>query len=285
PRATGDEAGLAPALLSLPATSVAGQLGWVLVGCAADKSARATGDEAGLALLKRRRVEFNILTTVHAADASHPLRVYRFLRDEAGAQFIQFIPIVERRVSDDAQAQCYVQAGDQVTARSVTARQWGDFLIGVFDEWARRDVGRMYVQHFDVALAMEHNGNLFACDHFVEPAYRLGNIIRDTLPRYCRECAVRFVCNGGCPKDRFIAVPDGEPGLNYLCAGYKAFFTHIDAPMRFMAAELKARRAPANVMAHLRQRDLELRRLFARAGRNDPCPCGSGKKFKACHGR
>ncbi len=293
-----------------------------------DKGGRPTFDRvmAGLALLKRHNVEFNILTTVHAANAPHPLRVYRFLRDEAGAQFIQFIPIVERRPSDDARGQLYVQAGDHVTPRSVTARQWGDFLIGVFDEWVRRDVGRVYVQHFDVALAawagerpglcvheetcgaalaMEHNGDLFSCDHFVEPAYRLGNIIetpmielvaserqrafglakRDTLPRYCRECAVRFVCNGGCPKDRFIAAPDGEPGLNYLCAGYKAFFTHIDAPMRFMAAELKARRAPANVMAYMRRRDLELQRLFARAGRNDPCPCGSGKKFKACHGR
>ncbi len=293
-----------------------------------DKGGRPTFDRvmAGLALLKRHSVEFNILTTVHAANAPHPLRVYRFLRDEAGAQFIQFIPIVERRASDDAQAQLYVQAGDQVTARSVTGRQWGEFLIGVFDEWVRRDVGRVYVQHFDVALAawageraglcvheetcgtalaLEHNGDLFACDHFVEPAYRLGNIIeipmielvaserqrafglakRDTLPRYCRECAVRFVCNGGCPKDRFIATPDGEPGLNYLCAGYKAFFTHIDAPMRFMAAELKARRAPANVMAWMRRRDAELKQLFARAGRNDPCPCGSGKKFKACHGR
>ena len=289
-----------------------------------DKGGRPTFDRvmAGLTLLKKHNVEFNILTTVHAANAPHPQRVYRFLRDEAGTQFIQFIPIVERERGDGV----YVQAGDRVTPRSVTANQWGDFLIGVFDEWVRRDVGRVFVQHFDVALAawagerpglcvheetcgtalaMEHNGDLYSCDHFVEPNYRLGNIIevpmielvasdrqrafglakRDALPQYCRECSVRFVCNGGCPKDRFIATPDGEPGLNYLCAGYKAFFTHVDGPMRFMASELKARRAPANVMGHLLRRDAELKQLFARAGRNDPCPCGSGKKFKACHGR
>lgn len=284
-----------------------------------DKGGQPTFDRvmAGLALLKKHGVEFNVLTTVHAANAGHPLDVYRFLRDEAGAQFIQFIPIVER---DNAAG---IQEGDRVTARSVTAAQYGDFLIAVFDAWVRRDVGRVFVQIFDAALAawsggrpglcvfeetcghalaMEHNGDLYACDHFVEPRYRLGNVReerlinlvaspqqrrfgldkRDALPRCCRECAVRFVCNGGCPKDRFVRTPDGEPGLNYLCAGFKAFFSHIDAPMRFMAAELRARRPPANVMAFMLGQDAVRERAYAAAGRNDPCPCGSGKKYKQC---
>jgi uncharacterized protein len=111
-----------------------------------------------------------------------------------------------------------------------------------------------------------------------------GQAKRDTLPRYCRECPVRFVCNGGCPKDRTLTTPDGEPGLNYLCEGYKNFFTHIDKPMRIMAGELHAKQAPANIIYYLAQEELELQRRFARTGRNDPCPCGSGHKFKKCHG-
>ncbi|HKO24744.1 MAG TPA: SEC-C metal-binding domain-containing protein, partial [Chloroflexota bacterium] len=107
---------------------------------------------------------------------------------------------------------------------------------------------------------------------------------RDTLPRYCRDCAVRFVCNGGCPKVRIIQTPDGEPGLNYLCAGYKQFFTHIARPMEIMAAELRAGRAPANIMRILAHKEAQLSRRLAQAGRNDPCPCGSGKKVKRCHG-
>ncbi|MEJ5198589.1 MAG: SPASM domain-containing protein, partial [Anaerolineae bacterium] len=195
-----------------------------------------------------------------------------------------------------------------------------------FDEWVRRDVGTIFVQMFDAALAswvgaapalcvfaetcgnalaLEHNGDLYACDHYVEPDYLLGNITethmlelvasdkqrkfgtdkRDTLPRYCRECPVRFACQGECPRNRFINTPDGEPGLNYLCAGYKAFFTHVDRPMRIMADLLRHRRAPAEIMGILAAEEARLRAAFARAGRNDPCPCGSGKKFKQCHGR
>ena len=287
-----------------------------------DKGGKPTFDRvmAGIALLKQYRVEFNILTTLHAANAAHPLEVYRFLRDEVGARFIQFIPIVER--DNDTG----YQEGGEVTPRSISGRQYGAFLIAVFDEWVRRDVGQVFVQLFDVALAawcgqrpglcvfeetcgdalaMEHNGDLYSCDHFVEPRHRLGNIQdiplielvasehqrrfglakRDTLPRYCRECAVRFVCNGGCPKDRILHTPDGEPGLNYLCEGYQAFFTHIDRPMRIMAEELRNRRPPANVMRILAAEGAELQRRYARAGRNDPCPCGSGRKFKQCHGR
>lgn len=287
-----------------------------------DKGGKPTFDTVmgGIELLKKHRVEFNILTTVHAANAEHPLEVYRFLRDTVGTQFMQFIPIVER------DNETGYQEGDRLTVRSVTGKQYGQFLIAIFDEWVRRDVGRVFVQIFDVslaawlgqrpglcifeetcgnALAMEHNGDLYSCDHYVEPRFKLGNIKelpmlqmvgskkqrdfglakRDTLPRYCRECSVRFICNGGCPKDRILSTPDGEPGLNYLCEGFKAFFTHIDKPMRFMASELRAGRPPANIMHYLSLQEMELKRRFARAGRNDPCPCGSGRKFKHCHGR
>jgi uncharacterized protein len=287
-----------------------------------DKGGRPTFDTVmrGLNTLKKHRAEFNILTTVHAANAGYPLEVYRFFRDEVGTTFIQFIPIVER--DNDTG----YQEGDRVTDRSVTAKQYGDFLSAIFDEWVRRDVGRVYVQIFDVslgvwagqraglcifgetcgdALAMEHNGDLYACDHFVEPKYKLGNIKdiplielvasekqrkfgqdkRDTLPQYCLDCEVRFICNGGCPKNRFIKTPNGEEGLNYLCQGYRAFFNHIDGPMRFMANEIKARRAPANIIAYLAHKEAEFNQRLVKARRNDPCPCGSGRKYKQCHGR
>ncbi len=274
----------------------------------------------GLALLKQHKVEFNILTTVHAANAEHGVEVYRALRDQIGTQFMQFIPIVER--DNDTG----YQEGEDVTNRSITAAQYGRFLSDIFDEWVRNDVGRVFVQIFDVALAawvgerpglcvfeetcgmalaLEHNGDLFSCDHYVEPAYKLGNIMeiplvdmvssdrqrqfgldkRDTLPQYCRECEVRFVCNGGCPKDRILSTPNGEPGLNYLCAGFRSFFNHIDKPMRIMANELRHRRPPANVSRILAQEEAAMKEQFSNVGRNDPCPCGSGRKFKACHGR
>lgn len=274
----------------------------------------------GLQFLQKHKVEFNILATVHAANAGHPLEVYRFFRDDLGARFIQFIAIVER--DNDTG----FQEGNTVTARSVTAEQYGNFLIKIFDEWVKRDVGRVFVQIFDVALAawlgetpslcifaptcgnalaLEHTGDLYSCDHFVEPDYFLGNIKDtpmielvasdqqrqfgqdklDTLPRYCRECEIRFVCHGGCPKNRFIATPDGEPGLNYLCAGYKAFFNHIDRPMRMMADLLRHHRPPAEIVQFLALEEKKLQEAFARANRNDPCPCGSGRKFKHCHGR
>jgi len=287
-----------------------------------DKGGAPTFDHVmnGIRLLQKHGVEFNILTTVHAANADHPLDIYRFMRDEVGTNFMQFIPIVER--DNDTG----YQEGSDVTERSVGAEQYGRFLMAIFDEWVRHDVGRVFVQIFDVALAawtgnnpglcifeetcgtaleMEHNGDVYSCDHYVEPAYKLGNITeiplseivvmdkqrdfgqakRDTLPDYCLQCDVRFVCNGGCPKNRIIDTPTGDPGLNYLCAGYKAFFTHIDAPMRFMASELAHRRSPANVMMHMQQLDAALEKAFTQAGRNDPCPCGSGIKFKKCHGK
>ena len=256
----------------------------------------------GLKLLQKHGVEYNILCTVHAANQDHPLDVYRFFRDELGAQFIQFIPIVERVTPeilplanlgwserDGGERPLYTQSGNKFTQRSVNAEKYGAFLNTIFDEWVRSDVGRVYVQHFDVALgawlgqpgslcifapkcgqalAMEHNGDLFSCDHFVEPDYLLGNIHEtdmlqlaavtkqrrfgedklSSLPKYCRECEVRFACHGGCPKNRFIRTPDGEAGLNYLCAGYKAFFNYIDEPMKLMAGLIRTQRPPAEIM-------------------------------------
>lgn len=293
----------------------------------------------GWRLLRDHGVDTNILCTVHAANQDHPLAVYRFFRDELGMQFIQFIPIVERveqrilplanvgwGTRQGGERPLYTQAGDRVTHRSVDGARYGAFLSAIFDEWVRRDVGRVFVQMFDVALgawlgqpgalcifaprcgtavALEHNGDLYSCDHYVEPDYRLGNIEEahlltlvssdqqrafgaakeTTLPAYCRACAVRFACHGGCPKNRFIATPDGEPGLNYLCAGYKAFFTHVDRPMRLMTQLLRRGRPAAEVMAIIAAEDeARLEAAFARAGRNAPCPCGSGRKFKHCHG-
>ena len=272
-----------------------------------DKGGRPTFDKVMRAarLMQEHGVDFNVLTSVHAGNAGHPVEVYRFLRDEVGTQFIQFIPIVERvtpellpiansgwgaRGSDPRPL--YLQQGDLVTERSVSAEQWGRFLIGVFEEWVERDVGKVFVQMFDAALAswvgappslclfaptcgdaiaLEHNGDLYSCDHFVEPRHLLGNIRQahmlrlvnseqqrafgaakqSSLPRHCRRCRVRFACHGECPKNRFISTPGGEPGLNYLCAGYFAFFTHVDRPMRIMADLLRCGRYADEVMAIL----------------------------------
>jgi len=283
----------------------------------------------GLRTLQRHGVQWNALTTVHAVNQDQGREVYWFLRDECGARFMQFIPIVERATADTLAAAnagwgdrardrpLYVQQGSLVTERSVSPGGYGRFLIDIFEDWVRRDIGEVYVQMFDVALAswyaqppglcvhaetcglalaLEHTGDLYSCDHFVEPAYRLGNIRetpmidlvasprqqefgrakRDTLPRYCLDCDVRFACHGGCPKDRFATTPDGEPGLHYLCPGYKAFFSHIRPAMEAMCELLKADRAPSELVARYAAAD-------SRRGRNDPCPCGSGRKWKRCH--
>jgi uncharacterized protein len=276
-------------------------------------------------VLARHGVEFNTLTTVHRANAQFPLEVYRFLRAN-GSGFMQFIPIVERISAQPTTDGLLLVSPDfrdraRVAPWSVEPVQFGRFLCAIFDEWVRHDVGRQFVQLFDVclemwcgfeaslcvfrptcgsALALEHGGDLYSCDHYVYPENKLGNIMgapiaslahsvqqqafgnakETSLPAYCRECDVRFACNGECPKHRFAVTPDGEPGLNYLCAGYKSFFRHIDAPMRFMASEVASGRAPANVMGWMAERDQQAAR--ANAGRNDPCPCGSGRKFKHC---
>jgi uncharacterized protein len=240
-----------------------------------DKGGKPTFDRVmrGLDVLRRHGVEWNALTTVNAANGDHGREVYAFLRDDLGAEFIQLIPIVERDTSE--------LHGELVTHRTVGAEQYGRFLIEVFEEWVRHDVGDVFVQVFDTALAhwmgmdqagmcvhartcgsalaLEHNGDLYACDHYVEKDFLLGNIADgrtllelamspqqtafgqakvDTLPDYCLTCDVRFACNGGCPKDRFLVTPDGEAGLHYLCAGYQRFFRHIDEPMRVMAGLL-----------------------------------------------
>lgn len=265
-----------------------------------DKRQRPTFDRVmrGLEVLKAHKVEFNTLTVVHRKNSEHPRKVYRFLK-EIGSSYLQFIPLVERK--PDAAAKGWgldlaapPASGDAsenlpVTAWSVSPVTYGDFLIGVFDDWVRRDVGKVFVQLFDVALgnwmgmgselcffaekcggavALEHNGDLYSCDHYVYPKFKLGNVndrvlgdmvnspeqIKfgsdkyDRLPAYCLKCPVRFACNGECPKHRFIQTPTGEPGLNYLCAGYKKFFTHIDPYMRVMCELLLQKRPPAEIM-------------------------------------
>jgi uncharacterized protein len=280
--------------------------------------------------LRDHRVDFNILCTVNAANQDHGRTVYRFFRDELDAKWLQFIPIVERATEQTLaiankgwtaepgeKRPLYTQTGSLVTDRSVGGEQYGRFLIDIFEEWVRRDVGQVYVQLFDVTLeayfgrhllcihaptcgygpALEHNGDLYTCDHFVEPGQKLGNIHtthmlklvsspqmrkfgddkRDTLTKQCLQCDVRFLCNGGCPKDRFVLSRDGEPGHNYLCQGLELFFNHTRPAMQVMAQLLKRGEAPAAVMAWIAAED-------AKRGPYRPCPCGSGHKFRFCHG-
>ena len=296
-----------------------------------DKGGHGTFDRVmrGMECLKRNGVEFNTLTCVHRANAGKPKEVYRFLR-EYGSGFMQFIPVVERAlVEPRPDGLTLVRPTDNpeaaVTPWSVLPEQYGRFLTTVFDEWVRADVGRVFVQLFDVsleawmgmspslclfretcgeAMALEHNGDLYSCDHYVYPENRLGNILetpiaalaglemqrqfgeakRDALPRCCRACSVRFACGGECPKHRFALSPDGEPGLSYLCPAYKKFFRHVDGPMQFMANELRHRRPPANVMEWMRQREKGIA-PGAAPWANDPCPCGSGRLYKRCCGR
>lgn len=250
-----------------------------------DNSGKGTFDRVmkGLSLLKKHGVEYNILCTVNSANGEYPLEVYRFFRDEIGARFIQFIPVV-----------AHDEKTGEVTAWSVRPAQYGRFLNGVFDEWVRHDVANVYIQHFDTALAnwygephgicvfspacgqamvIEHTGDIYSCDHFVDRDHLLGNIMtnpvaelvnsprqrqfgrdkQDGLPGFCRKCRFLFACRGECPKNRFIRTPDDEPGLNYLCEGYQLFFDHISEPMKFMVQELRAGRAPANVMKVMKE--------------------------------
>lgn len=260
-----------------------------------DKGGAPTFDRVmrGINRLKEHNVEFNTLTVVNRQNSQYPLEVYRFLK-EIGSGFMQFIPVVERKaVETGPDGLVLIQPSydhfAEVTEWTVEPLAYGRFLAKIFDEWVRRDVGRYFVQQFDVALeswlgldaslcvfrrtcgsalAMEHTGDLYSCDHFVYPEHKLGNLMEtdlkeivgsqqqkkfgldklNSLPAMCRQCDVRFACNGECPKHRFTRTPDGEPGLNYLCASYKLFFHHIDPFMRFMASELRAGRPPANIM-------------------------------------
>lgn len=297
-----------------------------------DRGAKGTFDRVlkGWELLRKHEVDFNILCTVHAANEKHGREVYRFFRDELKAQWVQFIPIVERASKDTIEIAnsgwaeqagrnrlLYTQTGTLVTERSVGGRQHGQFMVDVFEEWIRNDVASVFVQLFDVTLeayfgrnllcihaptcggapVLEHNGDLFSCDHFVEPDYKLGNIHethmlemvasakqrnfgldkRDTLTVQCKRCDVLPLCNGGCPKDRFSLSKDGEPGQNYLCQGLELFFKHTQPAMVTMARLVQQNRAPFDIIEMVKADD-------ERRGPESPCPCGSGVKFQFCHG-
>ena len=245
----------------------------------------------GIQLLKKHRVEWNAMAVVNAYNAEHPLEFYRFFK-ENGCQYLQFTPIVERGVRhQDGRTLASLQDSDEAMLAdySVTPQQWGNFLCAIFDEWVRQDVGRIFVEIFDCTLAnwmgvppgicayskecghagvMEYNGDVYSCDHFVFPEYRLGNIAEhsliemlygdkqqvfsqlkhSSLPRQCRECDMEFACHGECPKNRFDVDKYGEKGLNYLCPGYYHYYTHVAPYMYFMKRELQAGRPPANIM-------------------------------------
>jgi uncharacterized protein len=250
-------------------------------------------------LLRKMQIHTDILCVVHNGNVRAPLEVYRFFRN-IGCRYLGFLPAVEQSL----------ETATGVSPHTSAAEDYGAFLCKIFDEWIGRDIGRIMIQTFEEAArpalglehslcvfretcgqipVLEHNGDFFPCDHFVDPEHRLGNIRetrlsqlldsetlqefgaakRNALPRYCRECDVLAMCNGGCPKYRFIRTPDGEPGLNYLCAGLKRFFLHSRAPLADLVSR---RRAPAP----------RVRNTTTKAGRNDLCPCGSGKKFKKC---
>jgi uncharacterized protein len=297
-----------------------------------DRGKQGTFDRVmhGWGALRKHNVEFNILCTVNAANEKHGREVYRFFRDEMGAKWMQFIPIVERATEETIEIAnrgwseqpghkrlLYTQSGTLVTNRSVGGEEYGRFLVDIFEEWVRHDIGEVFVQMFDVTLeayfgrhllcihaptcgygpALEYNGDLYSCDHFVEPRYKLGNIHetplvqlvasaeqrtfgnnkRDLLTAQCQRCEVRPLCNGGCPKDRFTLSSDGDPGHNYLCAGLYLFFTHTRPAMQTMAQLLQRGRAPSDVMALVAAED-------AKRGSYALCTCGSGKKFRFCHG-
>jgi uncharacterized protein len=307
-----------------------------------DKGGKPTFDRvmAGLRVLQKHGVRVNSLTCVNRVTGNHGGDVYRFLRDDAGLEHMQFIPIVEERTYEEQAPG--VRTGDAagqdplriVTPWTVEPKQFGRFLCGVFDEWVRHDVGKIFVQHFEVSLALvmglpsplcifsktcgkataiEHDGMLYSCDHFVYDPFKLGNVNREhlrdmlvsksqikfgvdkfsKLPRYCRQCEYLTLCYGECPKNRILKTPDGEPGLNYLCAGLKIFFAHVTPVLGMMAQELRAGRPAVGVMHALQAAEqaedkgkpLQPQRPPETARPNDPCPCGSGKKFKKCCGR
>ena len=245
----------------------------------------------GISLLKKHRVEWNAMAVVNAYNAEHPLEFYHFFRDN-GCQYLQFTPIVERLTEHEDGRTLASLADDReipLADASVTPQQWGNFLCTIFDDWVRHDVGKTFVEIFDCTLAnwmgvlpgicayskecghagvMEHNGDVYSCDHFVFSEYKLGNIkdqslidmlygekqqafsrLKHTsLPRQCKECDMEFACHGECPKNRFEKDKYGEPGLNYLCQGYYQYYSHVAPYMDFMKRELLAQRPPANIM-------------------------------------
>lgn len=245
----------------------------------------------GIKLLKKHGVEWNAMAVVNAYNVNHPLEFYRFFK-ENGCQFLQFTPIVERLTRhEDGRTLASLADKDEISMSeaSVTPEQWGYFLCAIFDEWVRKDVGKIFVEIFDCTLAnwmgispgicayskecghagvMEHNGDVYSCDHFVFPEYKLGNI-RDhslidmlygeqqqefsrlkhsSLPRQCKECDMEFACHGECPKNRFMKDKYGDSGLNYLCPGYYHYYQHVAPYMDYMKQELMAQRPPSNIM-------------------------------------
>lgn len=245
----------------------------------------------GIKLLKKHGVEWNAMAVVNAYNANHPLEFYRFFK-ENGCQFLQFTPIVERLTRhEDGRTLASLADKDEISLSeaSVAPEQWGYFLCAIFDEWVRKDVGKIFVEIFDCTLAnwmgispgicayskecghagvMEHNGDVYSCDHFVFPEYKLGNI-RDhslidmlygeqqqefsrlkhsSLPRQCKECDMEFACHGECPKNRFMKDQYGDSGLNYLCPGYYHYYQHVAPYMDYMKQELMSQRPPSNIM-------------------------------------
>ena len=245
----------------------------------------------GIKLLKKHGVEWNAMAVVNAYNANHPMEFYRFFK-ENGCQFLQFTPIVERLTRhEDGRTLANLADKDEISLSeaSVAPEQWGYFLCAIFDEWVRKDVGKIFVEIFDCTLAnwmgispgicayskecghagvMEHNGDVYSCDHFVFPEYKLGNI-RDhslidmlygeqqqefsrlkhsSLPRQCKECDMEFVCHGECPKNRFMKDKYGDSGLNYLCPGYYHYYQHVAPYMDYMKQELMSQRPPSNIM-------------------------------------
>jgi uncharacterized protein len=262
----------------------------------------------GYELLRKHKVPCDILCVVHAQNVLYPIQVYRFFK-QIKAQSIEFLPLVESQPDNEG----------GVSPRTAPAEALGNFFCTIFDEWIRQDIERIKVRIFEEAArtafgqehslcifrktcgdvpVVEHNGEFFSCDHFVNQKHRLGNIQEaplvdflespaqrafgqakwDTLPRYCQACEVLNMCHGGCPKDRILRAPDGEAGLNFLCAGYKRFFTHCQP----FISELSAlwHRQSLGQDIPLSQPKAALPNL--KPGRNDPCPCGSGKKYKKC---
>ena len=245
----------------------------------------------GIKLLKKHGVEWNAMAVVNAYNANHPLEFYRFFK-ENGCLFLQFTPIVERLTRhEDGRTLASLADKDEISLSeaSVTPEQWGYFLCAIFDEWVRKNVGKIFVEIFDCTLAnwmgispgicayskecghagvMEHNGDVYSCDHFVFPEYKLGNI-RDhslvdmlygkqqqefsrlkhsSLPRQCKECDMEFTCHGECPKNRFMKDKYGDSGLNYLCPGYYHYYQHVAPYMDYMKQELMSQRPPSNIM-------------------------------------
>lgn len=249
----------------------------------------------GIKLLNQYGVDWNAMAVVNDYNADYPEEFYRFFK-EIGCPYIQFTPVVER-LSPSGALLSGGQQGGEPTALSVTPEQWGEFLCRIFDIWVKEDVGKIFIQLFDATLAnymgvmpgvctmaaecghaavMEHNGDVYSCDHFVFPEYKLGNIHTSTptemiyserqrafgrvksdgLPGQCRSCRFLRLCHGECPRNRFMTTADGEPGLNYLCDGYRRFFAHTEPYFRFMAEELRNERPPANIMAAIRAKQL-----------------------------